>query len=226
MVPKSKDGSVIRDNEQTDVFLKKFRALTSDRTAGGEDYVRLVAEAEQLGRERERDLLLDSIQYSFPRYLDRAVPNRAREAEQAMRALIRSLSQRFSLNKNVLPNVPVRGSEMTTPVARGVVGEITLTKYIEVLFVYGNPEGYRASISIEQASPIFPVESVVSYWRQKTTDHPLTTTEGLERNESGLLAFSVGQTSLFEHLLGRVIAGQELDTVTEKGHVYRTISGT
>lgn len=200
---------------------QEVRALFRDRNRKVEDYIRLVREAERLGCNRTRDMLLETIQDFYPLSLDLAAPRRAAAAFEAIDSIIRYVHTRHSLTGNTLPNKSIAGIGMTNPVPRGSSGAIFLPMFMEVAFAYQNTEGYRATVALKQEHPSDFVEYAISYNYPNKRRAPFVFHEGAGPLGSARLAVPQVVLRTFDHFLGRVIAGQDLDDREGPGAFYR-----
>jgi hypothetical protein len=202
-------------------FHHKVSALFRNSNANVDDYISMVREAERLGCEKTRATILLAIQDRYPRSLDLAAPKRAVPAFKAIGAIILSLQRRHDLTGNTLPNQALAGIGMTNPVPRGPHGGMYLPMFVEVAFAYRNREGYRATVALRQENPHFNIEYAVSYNYPDKRRQPLVEFESVGQPDGTDLPVPKVVTRLFEYLLNRVIAGQDLDGREKPGAFYR-----
>jgi len=199
---------------------QQISALLRDPAGAVHDYLRLLRESERLGCEQSRDFLLRLIQTDFPRSLDLAAPKRAVTAFDAIDSIIRSVRLRFSISGNTLPNRAVACIGMTNLVASNRSGAITMPMFVEVAYGYRNREGYRATVTVRQEYPGDDTEYKATY-SYPGRRQPLDCSDwGAPLGPAPVRVPKV-VLECFEHLLGRVIAGQDLDEPDASGVFYR-----
>lgn len=140
-----------------------------------------------------------------PAALSRIAPNRAHQPLEALESLIRDVRMRVSLKPNMITDRPFESPTMRGFLHGGAREEIM---FMEVAYVYANPEGYKLKICVQQRCPLDPIFYHVDYFEPVSR---VFFPDELANSVNGKICLpSDGFVKFVEHVLSRISAGQHL----------------